>query len=86
MDGLKDLHLLVWLTQLGMSVAAPMAGFTLVGVWLRKRLDGSVWIVLAAVAVGLIAAAESFITTLKTLEKQEKRKDTPTVTGYNEHK
>ena len=30
---MKDLPLLVWLTQLGLSVAAPLAGFVLLAVW-----------------------------------------------------
>ena len=29
---MKDLPLLVWLTQLGLSVAAPLAGFVLLAV------------------------------------------------------
>ena len=32
---MKDLNLIVWLTQLGMSVAVPLAGFVLLAVWLR---------------------------------------------------
>ena len=34
---MKDLSLLVWLTQLGLSVAVPLAGFILLAVWLRSR-------------------------------------------------
>ena len=33
---MKDLGLLVWLTQLGLSVAFPLAGFVLLGLWLRR--------------------------------------------------
>ena len=34
---MKDLTLLVWLTQLGLSVALPLAGFILLALWLRKE-------------------------------------------------
>ena len=36
---MKELNLLVWLTQLGISVAGPLAGFILLAVWLRQRFD-----------------------------------------------
>ena len=55
---MKDLNLLVWLTQLGMSVAMPLAGFTLLGVWLRERFGLGIWIVLCGCAVGLICAVD----------------------------
>ena len=82
----KDLGLLSFITQLGMSVAAPLAGFTLLGVWLKNRFGLGVWIVLVLMAVGLISAASGFMTTLKTLEKRESRKDKPASDSFNEHK
>ena len=35
---MKDLTLLTWLTQLGLSVAVPLGGFVWLGVWLRDSL------------------------------------------------
>ena len=32
---MKQYQLLIWLTQLGLSVALPLAGFVLLGVWLH---------------------------------------------------
>ena len=32
---MKDFNLLIWLAQLGLSTAFPLAGFILLGVWLR---------------------------------------------------
>ena len=34
---MKDLNLLVFLTQLGFTVAFPLAGFVLLAIWLRDR-------------------------------------------------
>ena len=44
---MKNVNLLIWLTQLGISVAAPLGGFIWLGVWLRQRFDLGVWVVLA---------------------------------------
>ena len=43
------MSLLVWLTQLGISVAVPLAGFVLLAVWLRSLFDMGVWVIWAGV-------------------------------------
>ena len=42
---MKDLSMLVWLSQLGLSVAAPLAGFILLAVWLNERFSLGVWVI-----------------------------------------
>ena len=32
---MKNISLLLWLTQLGLSVAVPLGGFILLGLWLH---------------------------------------------------
>ena len=44
---MKDLSLLIWLTQLGFSVAFPLAGFILLGVWLHDRFGWGQWVIWA---------------------------------------
>ena len=51
---MKELNMLIWITQLGMSVAVPLAGFTLLGLWLRDRFCLGIWAVLVCCAVGFI--------------------------------
>ena len=51
---MKNLKLLVWLSQLGFSVAFPLAGFILLGVWLHKRFSLGVWVIVVCAVVGLI--------------------------------
>ena len=41
---MKDLHMLVWLTQTGISVAAPPGGFLLGAIWLRDRFGLGAWV------------------------------------------
>ena len=42
---MKNLSLIVWLTQLGLGVAIPLAGFVLLGVWLHNSVGWGVWTV-----------------------------------------
>ncbi len=73
---MKDLGLLVWLTQLGLSVAVPLGGFVLLAVWLRERFDWGIWVIVAGVLLGLYCAVDGFIKNLKTLQQMnEKEKE-----------
>ena len=84
---MKDLRMLVWLTQVGISVAAPPVVFLLLALWLRSRFDLGVWCILAALALGMICAVSGLRQTLMLMEKMHKQnhKDTPPVPGFNEH-
>ena len=77
---MKNLHLLVWLTQLGISIAVPLAGFVLLALWLRARFDLGIWVVFVGIGLGLFCAIDGFYRNLKLLErlgKDEKKKDVP---------
>ena len=56
---MKDTKLLIWITQLGLSTAAPLAGFTLMGVWLYKRYPLGPWIIVAGVLLGILCGISS---------------------------
>lgn len=83
---MKDLNLLVFLTQLGFTVAFPLAGFVLLAVWLRDRFQLGSWVIYAGLALGLICAVTGFRDSLKTMERlsrDSKKKDPPV--SFNEH-
>ena len=84
---MKDLSLLVWLTQLGLSTAFPLAGFVLLGVWLHNGLGWGRWTVWVGLVVGLISAITGFRDCLKAMERmsRDRKKDPPPV-SFNEHK
>lgn len=84
---MKDLNLLVWLTQLGMSIAMPLVGFTALGVWLRARFSLGVWVVLCGCAVGLICAVDGFRHSLRLMESMGKKKGDKesTPVSFNDH-
>ena len=59
---MKNLNLIVWLSQLGISVAVPPAAFIWLGIWLRDRFQLGSWIVILAVVVGISCAVEGLRT------------------------
>lgn len=83
---LKDLNLLVFISQLGISVAAPLGGSVLVAVWLYQQFHWGVWILVVGIVFGLVAAADGLWMSLKAMKKmsEEKKNDPPPV-SFNEH-
>lgn len=83
---MKNLQLLTWLTQLGLSTAIPLAGFVLLAVWVKNRLDLENWVLFVGIGLGLLCAIDGFYKSLKALEKlsEDKKKDKPSV-SFTEH-
>ena len=83
---MKDLNLIVWLTQLGLSTALPLAGFILLAVWLRDRFSWGDWVIWAGIIVGFACAIDGFRTSLKAMSRMHKDKssDEPPV-SFNDH-
>lgn len=83
---MKDLSLLVWLSQLGLSVAIPPAIFILSAVWLRSRFGLGQWIIWVGIALGLYCAITGLISSLRTLFRVTKdKKQIPPAVSFNEH-
>ena len=83
---MKELNLLVWLTQLGLSVAAPLAGCILAAVWLHNSWGWGDWVIWVGIALGIICAVIGFRDSLKALEilSRDKKKEEPPV-SFNDH-
>lgn len=84
---MKELSLLVWLTQLGLSVAFPLAGFILLAVWLRNSLGWGDWVIWVGLVLGLAGAVNGFRHSLRAMEllsRDKKKKQAPPV-AFNEH-
>ena len=84
---MKDFSLLVFLTQLGLSVALPLAGFVFLGVWLHQSLGWGTWTVWAGIIIGFACAIEGLRSTLKAMSvmtKGKKPKQDPGV-SFNDH-
>lgn len=86
---MKDLSLLIWLSQLGFSVAFPLAGFILLAVWLRDDQGWGSWVLWVGIILGVICAFQglrSAICSMELLSKSKKQKDDqPPPVGFNDH-
>lgn len=81
----KNLNLLVWLTQLGLSVALPPIGFILLAVWLRDRFSLGVWVIWIGILLGIVCAVDGLRMSLKAMEKMSQdQKEKPPV-SFNDH-
>ena len=84
---MKELSLLTWLTQLGLSVAMPLAGFIFLSLWLRSRFELGIWVVIVGVLLGLVSAWNGLCTSLKLLNqlsRKGKKEEEPPV-SFNDH-
>ena len=83
---MKDINLIVWLTQLGLSVAVPLAGFILLAVWLRQNLGWGNWVLWVGIGFGLYSAIHGLVQSLKILARQSEKKDAPPPpVSFNDH-
>lgn len=84
---MKELNMAVWITQLGISTAAPLAGFTLLGLWLRRRFGLGSWVVVVGCVIGLIGAVSGLRNSLKAMEQMDKKNSGPETkpVSFNDH-
>ena len=83
---MKGARLLVWLTQLAISVFMPLGGFVWLGIWLHRRFSLGVWVLLICCALGLFGAARGLTDGLKIMEKISAEGDKkPDTVSYNDH-
>ena len=82
--------MLVWVTQLGLGVAVPLAGFVMLGVWLRDKFSLGAWCVIVFVVIGMVSAWNGLKASLKAMEvldkrpgKQKEKKET--TVSFNDH-
>ena len=83
---MKVWTLLTWLTQLGLSIAAPLAGFIFLALWLRIQFELGDWVLCVGIILGLVSALDGLRTSLKALARLTKSetKDTKIV-SFQDH-
>lgn len=83
---MKNLSLLVWLSQLGLSVSVPLGGFILLGVWLHNHFGWGDWIIVVCTVIGGICAIDGLRTSLKAMDRiaKDETKEKPPV-SFNDH-
>ena len=80
----RVLSVLVWLTQLGLSVAGPPVLFILLGSWLKDRFGLGSWVLIVGIALGVLGAIGGLISSFQTLHRMAKREPEPP-SGFNDH-
>ncbi len=84
--GFGFLKNIVWITQLGLSVAAPIVLCVLGSVWLGNRFGLGPWVVAVGTLLGIGAAFAALWQNLRELERQAKEDDNDPGVGFNDHK
>ena len=82
-SGVKLVRILALLTQLGFSVAFPLAGFILAALWLKSRFDLGAWVLVLGIVLGFAGAVDGFVTSLKAVDILFKKDDDETKGGSN---
>lgn len=83
---MKDLTLLVWMTQFGLSVAAPPICCIWASVWLKNRFQLGGWVVWVGTALGILLSIDGLRTSIRLMKKMSRRKnDTPPPLSFNDH-
>lgn len=83
---MKNLSMLVWMTQLGLSVAVPPAVFVMLALWLRDSCNWGGWVLWVGILLGVYCGAMGFVSSLRTMERLsgDKKQEKPPL-SYNDH-
>ena len=81
----KVMRYLVWLTQLGLSVAVPLVGFILLGSWLHNSRGWGAWTVPVGIVLGLMGAVGGLSSGFRTLHRMMKADEDRPTEGFNKH-
>ena len=84
---MKDYRLLIWLTQLGLSVALPLAGFLFLGLWLHRAQGWGTWTIWTGMLLGISGAVNGFRDSLRAMEQMSssKKGPEPPPAAFNQH-
>ena len=84
---MKQLTLLVWVTQLGLSVVVPPVCSIWLAVWLRNSQGWGAWILWVGIVFGIICAADGLRVSLLAMERLQKNKEQkePPPVSFNDH-
>lgn len=82
---MKNITLIVWLTQLGLSVAIPPAVFIWLAVWLRNNFGLGNWVIWAGAVLGFLGAVQGFINSVRAMKRMASTKEVEPPLGFNDH-
>ena len=85
---MKESSLLIWLTQLGLSVSLPIGGFLLLAVWLYQVRNWGFWVIPTELFLGLVSAVSGFRISLKAMDimSRDSKKQEPPSAPFDDNK
>ena len=84
-DNMKNLKLLIWITQLGLSVVSPLVCFIFLALWLQNKCGWGAWTLWAGIVLGIACAIEGFRGSLKAMQAMAKNEKEDPPISFNEH-
>ncbi len=82
---MKNANLLVFITQLGLSLVIPLACFGFLGAWLHYGLGWGRWVLITGIVLGAITGIQSLLGALKIMHRMSKGPSKETPKSYNDH-
>lgn len=83
---MKNISMILWVTQLGLSVAVSPVLMILLAVWLRDSCGWGGWVIWAGIVLGIYCAVQGLRSSLKTMQRQaENDKEQQPPVSFNEH-
>lgn len=83
---MKNISMILWVTQLGLSVAVSPVLMILLAVWLRDSCGWGDWVIWAGIVLGIYCAVQGLRASLKTMQRQaESDKEQQPPVSFNEH-
>lgn len=81
------MKMLVFVTQLGLSVALPLAGFLWLALWLKAQWSLGSWVIWAGIIVGMICAVDGLRNTLRVMERlsRDKKREKGSIVSFQDH-
>lgn len=82
---MKEMKLLVWLTQLGLSLAVPLGSFIFLGYWLYAHVGWGKWVLILGIVLGIITGGRNLWDALKIMEKMDPNEPPQKPEQFNDH-
>lgn len=86
---MKQISLLLWVTQFGFSILFPVCFFLIAGTWLQERFDLGTWVLVVCGIVGLLTSISTTRSCIRAMRKEagdrKSEEDHKTVVAFNDH-
>ena len=85
---MKNLSMLIWLTQLGISAVGPPVCLIWLSVWLHENWGWGSWVLWAGTVLGIYCGIQGLMDSLRAMEKLARRngkQDVPPPVSFNDH-